>query len=98
MEGVAIKASILEMVSLGEGGEKTVGVKVFLVEDCREEVFVTKDEAGSVDGFGEAQERRLFGVRILRGRGTRFEVEGVEVEVSRSSKEKLLVTSSEGTT
>ena len=31
MTGFAIKSSILEMVSLGlgEGGEKTVGVKVF---------------------------------------------------------------------
>ena len=31
------------MVSLGQG-EKAVGVKVFLVEDCREEVLVVKDE------------------------------------------------------
>ena len=29
----------------------------FLVEDCREEVLVIKDEVGPVDGFGgEAQE------------------------------------------
>ena len=39
MKGFAIKASMSEMVSLGEGGEKTVGVKIFLVEDCREEIF-----------------------------------------------------------
>ena len=37
MKGFALKASISEMISLGEGGEKAVGVKVFLVEDCREE-------------------------------------------------------------
>ena len=78
MKGFARKASISEMVSLGEGREKAVGVKVFLVEDCREEVLVIKDEVGSVDGFGgEAQERRLIDVRIWLGRGTRFEVEGV---------------------
>ena len=45
------------MVSLGNGGEKTVGEKVSLVEDCREEVLMIKDEVGSVDGFGgESQE------------------------------------------
>ena len=34
-----------------------MAVKVFLVEYCREEVLVTKDEVGSVDGFGrEVQE------------------------------------------
>ena len=56
MKNFAIKASISETVSLDEGGEKTVGVKFFLVEDCREEVLVIKDEIGSVDGFGrEAQ-------------------------------------------
>ena len=48
----AMKASISEMVSLKEGGKKTVGVKVFLVEDCREEVLMIKDEVGSVNGFG----------------------------------------------
>ena len=70
------------MVSLEEGGEKTVEVKVFLVEDCREEVLVIKDEVGLVDGFGrEAQERHLIGVRLQHGRGARFEVEGVEVVV-----------------
>ena len=29
MKSFAIKASISKMVSLGDGGEKTVGVKVF---------------------------------------------------------------------
>ena len=62
MKGFAIKASLSEMVSLGEGGEKTVEVKVFSVEDCRKEVLVIKDEVGSVDGFGgEAQEQHLIG-------------------------------------
>ena len=37
MKGFAIKASISEMDK--KGGEKTVGVKVFLLEDCREELF-----------------------------------------------------------
>ena len=56
MKDFAIKASISETVSLDEGGKKTVGVKFFLVKDCREEVLVIKDEIGSVDGFGrEAQ-------------------------------------------
>ena len=32
----AIKASTSEMVSLGEGGEKTVGVKISLAGGCRE--------------------------------------------------------------
>ena len=70
MKGFAIKALISEMISLGEGGEKTVGVKVSLVEDCKEDALVIKDEIGSVDGFGgESQERRLIGVRIWCGRG-----------------------------
>ena len=56
LKNFAIKASILEMVSLGEGEEKTVGVKLFLAGGCGE-VFVIKDEVGSVDGLrGEAQE------------------------------------------
>ena len=60
MKGFAIKASMSEMVSLGEGGEKTVGVNIFLKGGCREEVLVIKDEVGSIDGFGEeAQERYL---------------------------------------
>ena len=63
MKGFVIKTSISEMVSIGEGGGKTVGVKVFLVEDCSEEVSVIKNEVGSVDDFGgKAQERRLIGV------------------------------------
>ena len=46
-----------EMVSLGEGGDKTVGIKAFLAGGCKEKVLVIKDEVGSVDGFvGEAQE------------------------------------------
>ena len=36
MKGFAIKASISEMVSLREGGEKTLGVKVFLAGGCRQ--------------------------------------------------------------
>ena len=51
-KGFAVKDSISEMVSLGEGGEKTVEVKVFMVEDCREKNLVIKDEVGSVDCFG----------------------------------------------
>ena len=52
----------------------------------------------SVDSFGgEVQERRLIGVRIQCGKEVRFEVEGVEVGLSRYSKEKL-VTGTEGTT
>ena len=42
MKGFAIKASMSEMISLGDRGEKTIGVKVFLIED----------EVVSVDGFG----------------------------------------------
>ena len=52
MKGFTIKASMSELVTLGEGGDKTVGVKVFLTGCCREEVLVIKDEVGSVDGFG----------------------------------------------
>ena len=71
MKGFAIKTSMSEMVSLGEGGEKTMEVKVLLAGDCRKDVLVIRDEAGSVDDFGgEAQERRLkICVRIRRGRG-----------------------------
>ena len=99
MKGFARKASISEMVSLGEGREQAVGVKVFLVEDYREEVLVIKDEVGSVYGFrGITQKRGLIDVKIGRGRGAKFEVEEVEVRVSGSSKEKLLVTGTEGTT
>ena len=52
MKRLAIKASISEMILLGEG-EKTLGVKVFLSEGFREEVLVIKDEVGSVYGFGK---------------------------------------------
>ena len=51
MDGFAIKASLSEIVSLGEGSEKIVGVQVFLAEGCREGVFVNKDEVGFVDSF-----------------------------------------------
>ena len=48
---------------------------------------------------GEAQERHLlFYLQIQRGREARFEVEGAEVGLSRLSKEKLLVISTEETT
>ena len=57
MKGFANKASISEMVSIGEGGEKTVGVKVFLAGGCREEFLMITDEVGSVDCLGrETQE------------------------------------------
>ena len=51
MKGFDLKISISEMVSRGEGRQKTVGIKVFLIEDCRE-VLVIKDEVGSVNCFG----------------------------------------------
>ena len=53
---------------------------------------------GSVDSFGgEAQERRLiFCAQIRHGRGARFEIEGVEFGMSWFSKNKRLVTSTEG--
>ena len=42
-----------------------MGVKVFLVEDCREEILVFKDKIGSVDDFGgKAQEQRLIDVKM----------------------------------
>ena len=45
---------------LCDGGEKTVEVKVFLAECCREEVLVIKDEVESVESFlGEAHELLL---------------------------------------
>ena len=96
MKGFAMKASMSEMVSLGER-EVTVRVKIFLPKDCSEEFLVIKNEVGSVDGFrGEAQERHLLGLRTWRG--AKFEVEGVEVWMSGYSKEKLPVTGTEGTT
>ena len=49
MKGFALKASMSEMVSLGEGGDKTEGVKVFLARGCRENVLVIKDKVGSVN-------------------------------------------------
>ena len=66
-----------------------MGVKIFLAGGCREEVLVIKEEEESVEGFGEAQERRLvFGTRVQRGREVMFEVEGVEVGVSGFRREK----------
>ena len=59
MKVFAIKASISEIVSPGEGGAKTVGVKVFLVEDCREDALVVMDEVKSVDGFGGIAQETL---------------------------------------
>ena len=40
----------------------------------------------------------VFGVRILCGRGVRFEVEVVEVVVNGLSREKILFTGTEATT
>ena len=40
----------------------------------------------------------MFGTGVQCGRGVRFEVEGVEVEVSRFRREKLLFTGTEVTT
>ena len=58
MKGFAINFSITDCL-IGERGEKTVGVKVFSVEDCREKILMIKDKIESVDSFGgEAQERR----------------------------------------
>ena len=57
MKGFVIRTSMSEMTSLREGGDERVGVKLFLAGGCRENVSVTKDEVGSVEGFGgEAQE------------------------------------------
>ena len=74
MKGFAIKASMSEMVSLGEGVEMTLGVKVFLAGRCKEEVLVIKDEVGSVDGFGgEAQKQCfVFCTQIRYGRGKKI--------------------------
>ena len=60
MKGSAIKASISEMVSLGEEGDERMGINIFLAGGCRKEVLVIKEEVESVEGFGgEVQERRL---------------------------------------
>ena len=40
MKDLAIKAPISEMVSLGKGSAKTVGVKVFLTGGCREVLMI----------------------------------------------------------
>ena len=84
------------MVSLGEKGEESVGVRIFLAGGCREEVLIIREEVGF---GGEAQERRLvFGTGVQYGRGVRFEVEGVKVGVSGFRREKLLFTGTEVTT
>ena len=46
MKGSAMKASISEMVSLGEKGDERVGVKIFLAGGCRV-VLVIKEEVVS---------------------------------------------------
>ena len=51
-KGFAIKSSMSEIVPQWEGGEKTVGAKVFLTEGCKE-AFVIKNEVESVGSFGE---------------------------------------------
>ena len=64
MKGVAIKASMSEMVSL-EGGEKKVHAKIFSAEGCKKEVSVVKVVVGSEGDFGgKVQERRLVLCRV----------------------------------
>ena len=91
MKGSAMKASMSEMVSLGEKGDGRVGIIIFLAGGCREEVLVIKEEVESVESFGgEAQERRLvFSTGVQCGRGVRL-VEGVDVGVSEFRKEELI--------
>ena len=43
MKGFVMKASMSEMISLGEGGDERVGGKVFLARGCREKKFVIKE-------------------------------------------------------
>ena len=55
-----------------------------------------KDVVGSVDGFGgEAQERHLMYCVRIHGRGTGFEVKGVQVECQGLVKKNALVTGTE---
>ena len=84
MKGSAMKASMSEIVSLGEEGDERMGVNIFLAKGCREKVLVIKEEVQSIEGFGgEAQERHLvLGTQVQHGRWVGFEVEGVEVGVS----------------
>ena len=42
MKGFAMKASMSDIVSLGEGGDERVRVKVFLARGCKEKVLVIK--------------------------------------------------------
>ena len=91
-----MKSSMSEMVSLGEKRDDRVGVKIFLAGGCKEEVLVIKE---SVEGFGELQEQCLvFGTGVQCRREVRFEIEGVEVGVSRFMREKILFTGTEVTT
>ena len=39
VKGFAMKASMSEMVSLGEEGDERVGVNIFLAGGCREKSF-----------------------------------------------------------
>ena len=41
-------SNMSDVVSIGEGEEKIVGVKVFLAGGCREDILVIKDEEVSV--------------------------------------------------
>ena len=57
MKGSAMKASMSEMVSLGEERDERVGVKIFLAAAVGRKVLVIKE---NIKGFGgETQERRL---------------------------------------
>ena len=88
---VSMKASMSEMVSLGEEGDERMRVNIFLAGGCREEVLVIKEEVESLEGFGEIQKRRLvLGTGVRRGRGVRFEVEGVEVGVSGFRRKNII--------
>ena len=61
MKSFAMKASMSEMVSPGEGDER-VRVKIFMARGCRPNVLVIKEEVGF---GGKAQERRLvFGTLV----------------------------------
>ena len=91
MKGSAMKASMSEMVSLGEEEDERIGVNIFLAGSCREEVLVIKEEVESVEGLGEAQKRHLvFGTGVQCGRGIRFKVERVEVGVSGFRRKNII--------
>ena len=84
MTPLGVMTRSLGTTALEEGGDKTVGVKVFLVGGCREVVLMIKDEVASVYSIGGGGQDWLwmFGVRIRCGRRVRFKVEEVEVELS----------------